>query len=181
MNNKKTDPNADSEENDLVQKIKKAKKNAEEREEKAETVEEAPQDELAQMTETAKRAMADLQNLKRRQEEEKSYWIRMANADLMKKILPIVDNLELAKKHMPEGAEGWYKGIEMSINQMQQALKDSGLTPLETVGQPFDPEKHEAIAQGPGNKDEVVEEFEKGYSLGDFIIRHAKVKVGDGN
>lgn len=177
--NPKKDPKSDSEENDLVEKIKKAKKNAKDRE-KAEIKEEAPVDELAQMTETAKRAMADLQNLKRRQEEEKSYWIRMANADLMKKILPIVDNLDLAKKHMPEGAEGWYKGIEMSINQMQQALQDSGLTPLETVGQPFNPDKHEAIAQGPGNKDEVVEEFEKGYKLGDFIIRHAKVKVGDG-
>jgi molecular chaperone GrpE len=178
--NKKKDHKSDNEENDLVEKIKKAKKNAEEREEKPESEEETPQDELAQMTETAKRAMADLQNLKRRQEEEKSYWIRMANADLIKKILPIVDNLDLAKKHMPEGAEGWYKGIEMSINQMQQALQDSGLTPLETVGQPFDPDQHEALAQGPGNKDEVVEEFEKGYKLGDFIIRHAKVKVGDG-
>lgn len=136
--------------------------------------------ELEQMTEMAKRAMADLQNLKRRQEEEKSYWIRMANADLMKKILPILDNLDLAKKHMPQGAEGWYKGIEMSINQMQQALQESGLTPLETVGQKFDPEKHEAIAQGPGKKDEIIEEFEKGYTLGDFIIRHAKVKVGNG-
>ncbi|NIA01793.1 MAG: nucleotide exchange factor GrpE [Nitrospirae bacterium] len=136
--------------------------------------------ELEQMTEMAKRAMADLQNLKRRQEEEKFHWIKMANADLIKKLLPILDNLDLAKKHMPKGAEGWYKGIEMSINQMQQAMQDSGLTPLETVGQPFDPDKHEAIAQGPGNKDVVIEEFEKGYTLGDFIIRHAKVKVGDG-
>ena len=130
-------------------------------------------EELEQMTEMAKRAMADLQNLKRRQEEEKIHWIKMANADLMKKLLPILDNLDLAKKHMPQGAEGWYKGIEMSINQMQQAMQDSGLIPLETVGQPFDPDKHEAIAQGPGNKDEVIEEFEKGYKRGDFIIRHA--------
>lgn len=137
-------------------------------------------EELEQMTEMAKRAMADLQNLKRRQEEEKIHWIKMANADLLKKLIPILDNLDLAKKHMPEGAEGWYKGIEMSINQMQQAMQDSGLTPLETVGQPFDPEKHEAIAQGPGEKNVIIEEFEKGYKLGDFIIRHAKVKVGDG-
>ena len=137
-------------------------------------------EELEQMTEMAKRAMADLQNLKRRQEEEKIHWIKMANADLIKKLLPILDNLDLAKKHMPEGAEGWYKGIEMSINQMQQTMQDSGLTPLETVGQTFDPEKHEAIAQGPGNKDVIIEEFEKGYKLGDYIIRHAKVKVGDG-
>jgi len=138
-------------------------------------------EELQRVTETAKRAMADLQNLKRRQEEEKIHWIRMANADLMKKILPILDNLDLAKKHMPEGAEGWYKGIEMSINQLQQTMLDAGLTPLETVGQPFDPEKHEAIAQGPGEKDIIIEEFEKGYKLGDYIIRHAKVKVGNGS
>lgn len=151
------------------------KKNAKKQDKKDEAKEE-----LEQMTEMAKRAMADLQNLKRRQEEEKIHWIKMANADLMKKLLPILDNLDLAKKHMPEDAEGWYKGIEMSINQMQQTMRDSGLTPLETVGQSFDPDKHEAIAQGPGNKDEIIEEFEKGYELGDFIIRHAKVKVGDG-
>lgn len=137
-------------------------------------------DELEHVTELAKRAMADLQNLKRRQEEEKIHWIKMANADLMKKILPILDNLDLAKKHMPEGAEGWYKGIEMSINQLQQTMLDAGLTPLETIGQPFDPDKHEAITQGPGEKDTIIEEFEKGYKLGDYIIRHAKVKVGDG-
>ncbi len=137
-------------------------------------------EELQRVTELAKRAMADLQNLKRRQEEEKIHWIRMANADLMKKLLPILDNLDLAKKHMPEGAEGWYKGIEMSINQLQQTMQDAGLTPFETVGQPFDPEKHEAITQGPGEKDTIIEEFEKGYILGDRIIRHAKVKVGDG-
>ncbi len=138
-------------------------------------------EELQRVTETAKRAIADLQNLKRRQEEEKIHWIKMANADLMKRILPILDNLDLAKKHMPEGAEGWYKGIEMSINQLQQTMLDAGLTPLETVGQPFDPEKHEAITQGPGEKDTITEEFEKGYKLGDYIIRHAKVKVGDGS
>ncbi|MFH1533944.1 MAG: nucleotide exchange factor GrpE [Nitrospirota bacterium] len=147
---------------------------------KAQLKSDKTKEELEQMTEMAKRAMADLQNLKRRQEEEKIHWIRMANADLMKKLLPILDNLDLAKKHMPQGAEGWYKGIEMSINQLQQTMQDAGLTPLETVGQPFDPEKHEALAQGPGNKDEVIEEFEKGYKLGDFIIRHAKVKVGNG-
>jgi len=147
---------------------------------KAQLKSDKTKEELEQMTEMAKRAMADLQNLKRRQEEEKIHWIRMANADLMKKLLPILDNLDLAKKHMPQGAEGWYKGIEMSINQLQQTMQDAGLTPLETVGQPFDPEKHEALAQGPGNKDEVIEEFEKGYKLGDYIIRHAKVKVGNG-
>ena len=136
--------------------------------------------ELQQMTELAKRTMADLQNLKRRQEEEKGQLITMANVDLIKEILPILDNLDRSKQHIPKDAEEWGKGIEMSINQLHQVLKEAGLTPIESLNQPFNPEFHEAVAQGPGEKDTVIEELEKGYMLGARIIRHTKVKVGNG-
>jgi molecular chaperone GrpE len=134
--------------------------------------------ELEKMTELAKRAMADLQNLKRRQEEEKSTWIKMANADLIKDLLPILDNLDRAKEHMPKEAEDWGKGIEMSINQLHQVMNNAGLKKIESTGKPFNPDLHEALMEGEGEKGMVIEEFEKGYILGDRVIRHAKVKVG---
>lgn len=136
---------------------------------------------LAEMTEMAKRAMADLQNLKRRVEEQRSETIIMANAHLLSELLPILDNLDRASEHVPKGAEEWFKGLKMSISQLHQVFTNTGLAPMETVGQPFNPDLHEAVAQGPGEKDTVVEEFEKGYKLGDRVIRHAKVKVGSGS
>ncbi len=137
-------------------------------------------EELNQMTEHAKRTMADLQNLRRRQEEERGQIIKMATADLIRDIIPILDNLERAKAHIPEDAEEWAKGIKMSIDQLHKVVLDAGLVPIEALDQPFDPALHEAIAQGPGPKDTVLEELEKGYMLGEQVIRHSKVKVGNG-
>ncbi len=141
--------------------------------------------ELEKMTELAKRTMADLQNLKRRQEEEKRAIIIMANADIMRSMLPILDNLERAFKHMPDSAKNdqtkeWIQGLEISAKQLAKALEDAGLKPIESLDKPFNPDLHEALAQGPGSKDTVIEELEKGYQLGDRGIRHAKVKVGNG-
>lgn len=177
---------------DLVKKLEEAKKAAEvsdskEKEaaaNKSNTEMDSLSEELTQMTELAKRTMADLQNIKRRQEEEKSIWIKMANAELIKALLPILDNLDRAITHLPQSSDSttqeWFKGVEMSINLLHQAMKDAGLEPLECLGQPFDPDSHEAMAQGPGENNIIIEEFEKGYRLGDKVIRHAKVKVGNG-
>ncbi len=139
------------------------------------------QTELTQMTEMAKRTMADLHNLKRRQEDERRLIITMANVDLIRSLLPIIDNLDRAKKHVPQGAETWFQGIEMCINQLHKVLEDAGVKPIEAVGKTFDPDFHEAIMQGPGQKDIIIEELEKGYIMGDRVDRHAKVKVATGN
>lgn len=142
--------------------------------------------ELEQMTEMAKRTMADLQNYKRRQEEERRIIITMANAQLILGLLPILDNLERAVKHapdpnaLPENTKEWFNGINISIGQFQKILEETGLKAIESAGQKFNPEFHEALTSGPGEKDIVVEELEKGYILGDKVIRHAKVKVGNG-
>lgn len=172
---------------DLKQKLKKAAEEAFLRDKKEKMKHENSEEnseikkvkkELEEMTEMAKRTMADLQNMRRRQEEERKIRITMANADLIIKILPVLDNLERAKEHVPKGAEEWFKGIEMSINKLHQTLREYGLKPMETVGQKFNPDLHEAITEGPGEKDTVIEELEKGYILGERVIRHAKVKVG---
>jgi len=138
------------------------------------------QAELTSMTELAKHTMADFQNFKRRQEEERRVIITMANADLIRDLIPITDNLDRAKQHVPQGAEEWFKGIEMCATQLHKVLNESGMKPIESLNQPFNPDLHEALAEGPGPKDTVVEELEKGYMLGDRVIRHAKVKVGSG-
>ncbi|MBD3360575.1 nucleotide exchange factor GrpE [Candidatus Peregrinibacteria bacterium] len=156
------------------------KKAQKKKKEKTPTEYEKTKKELEQMTELAKRTMADLENLKRRHEEERKQIFMMANAELIKELLPIIDNLNLAKKHIPENAEEWYKGIEMSIDQMNKIFQEFGLAEIVSKEKPFNPDLHEAVAQGPGEKDMVIEEIEKGYMLGNRVIRHAKVKVGNG-
>lgn len=141
--------------------------------------------ELIQMTEMAKRTMADLHNLKRRQEDERRLIITMANVNLIRALLPVLDNLERAIIHTPETIKNdqntqWLQGIEICAKQLRKALTDAGLKPMETVGQPFNPDFHEALAQSPGSKDTIIEELEKGYLLGERVIRHAKVRVGNG-
>ncbi|MBT7736652.1 nucleotide exchange factor GrpE [Candidatus Peregrinibacteria bacterium] len=173
---------------DLKKKLADAMKSAQAKEQKeSEKVEseengevETLKKELEQTTELAKRTMADLQNLKRRQEEERSQVIIMANAELIKACLPVLDNLKRAKEHVPEGGEEWFKGIEMSITQLEQSFANAGLTKIEALGQPFNPDLHEALIQGPGEKDIVIEDLECGYMIGERVLRHTKVKVGNG-
>lgn len=181
----------------LQQKIEEAKKSAAKQEEPSSTSTGSSgdpqaaqitelQSQLQSMTEMAKRTMADLQNLKRRQADERHQTIILANIDLIRDLIPIVDNLDRAKQHLPETISKdeknaqWFKGIEICANQLHKLLEDSGVKPIESIGQPFNPDLHEALAQGPGPKDTVIEELEKGYMLGDRVIRHAKVKVGNG-
>ncbi len=136
--------------------------------------------ELEEMTELAKRTMADMQNLKRRQDEERKVITKMANMDLILTLLPVIDNMDRALEHAPKEADKWVEGMEMNIKQLKKIFLESGVEEIEALNQPFNPELHEALAQGPGEKEKVVEVFEKGYKMGNRVIRHAKVKVGDG-
>jgi molecular chaperone GrpE len=136
---------------------------------------------LAEVTESGKRIMADMTNLKRRTEDEKLKTIIYANANLLRLILPALDNLKRAITHSPDASSEWVKGIEMAIRQLEKALADSGLKKIEADAQEFDPEKHEAIMEGSGELNKVIEVLEDGYMLGDYIIRHAKVKIGNGS
>lgn len=166
-------PQDDSTQDDLQKKLEDAKKEAEEKD-RTDSELEKVKEELEQMTEMAKRTMADMQNYRRRQEEERKAWMFMSNASLIKDLLPILDNLERAKEHISD------PGLEMCINQLKNLLQNNGVKQIESLGKPFNPDHHEAIAEGPGEKSIITEEFEKGYMLGDRIIRHAKVKVGNG-
>lgn len=128
------------------------------------------------------RAVADLQNFKRRGEEERAAFVKFANAELLKSILPILDNLDRSISHLPEDLKEneWAKGIGQIHIDLLKTFEKLNITKIKTVGEKLDPNKHEALMAGPGEKDVITEEFEPGYSIGDETLKPAKVKVGDG-
>jgi molecular chaperone GrpE len=119
-----------------------------------------------------KRALADYQNLEKRVLDEKSTWIKIANKDLLLKLLPGLDSLILAEKHTQD------EGVKISIKHFLQTLEQIGVKKIETVGLSFNPEFMEAIATVEGEEGRVIEEVRTGYTLFDIILRPAQVVVG---
>ncbi len=137
------------------------------------------QEELLAMTDLAKqfegqlkRYAADYQNLQRRTLEEKGEWLKTANKDLVLKILPVLDTLFLAQKHVQD------KGLALAIDQFTQLLEQEGLKRIETVDKNFDPVTMETVSTKEGEKGKVLEELRAGYIMYDKVIRSAQVIVG---
>lgn len=158
--------------------------------------EKAPPDEdgeeaLAAKTEEVKalqdkylRLAAEFENFKRLSQRDQREYIRFANESLLKELLPIVDNLERAIKSAKEtpGSDGLIQGVELILKQLLETLQKFGVRPVKSVGEVFDPSRHQAVAHvqskgAPGNI--VVEEYQKGYLLHDRILRAAMVAVAD--
>jgi molecular chaperone GrpE len=139
---------------------------------------------LAEMTELGRRAVADMENMKRRTEEDRSRMALFANIELIKALLPVLDNFKRAQAHTPENlpneANEWMQGITQTFSQLKQALEQSGVKEITAENQQFDPNLHEAIVQDKGPKNQILEVIETGYTIGDQVIRPAKVKVGMG-
>lgn len=137
---------------------------------------------LAQMTEAAKRALADLQNYKKRVEEEKKSLREFAAVGLILELLPIVDNFARATASLPPEltAHPWSAGLLSVEKQLGDLLAKQGLKTVEGLGSALDPLKHEAVLQSPGPKDIVLAILENGYLIGDKVLKPAKVKVGNG-
>ena len=127
------------------------------------------------------RAQAELENYKKRVEREKSSLVKYGNEELLKAILPVIDNLERALDHPPgENPDGFVEGITITLNQLLQVLEKFGLTPVASVGEPFDPSKHEAMMRVESADHEpntVVSELQRGYFLNDRLLRPAMVSV----
>jgi len=141
---------------------------------------EETQTKLKEMTVITQHALADLQNSRRRAEEERASYIAYANADLINELLPVLENTNKALAHEPKDQE-WIKGAVTTMVQFQNTLSKRGLTPIEAKDKPFDPKIHEALMVGPGPKDQITDEFEKGYMLGDKVLKRSRVKVGNGS
>ncbi len=139
-------------------------------------------EQLAAMTETAKRAMADLINYRKRAEEEKTSLAAFVNTAILLEIIMILDNFEraLAAMAADEIPEDHKKGIQSIAGHLTSLLEKYGVKSFDSVSKKFDPAFHEAIAQIPGEKDIILEEIEKGYMTGDKVLRPTKVKVGNG-
>lgn len=137
---------------------------------------------ITELTIISQRALADLQNYKRRVEEERTQFVKFANAALILEILSIIDNFNRAFDHIPQDLEKneWVQGVINIEKQLSETLKKQGIKEIEAIDQPFDPNLHEAILHGSGKKDLIVEELEKGYLLNDKVLRPSKVKVGNG-
>lgn len=162
------------------EEIEKLKKELEETNKKLAETEEK----LSQVIELGRRAVADMENMKRRAEEDRSRMALFANIDLIKQILPALDNFNRAIHHLPkdlnESQQEWVKGVSKTFDQIKEALTKTGVIEIGEIGEPFNPEVHEAVLQGPGPKDQIIEVLDKGYKLGQYTIRAAKVKVGQG-
>ncbi|MCX6726179.1 MAG: nucleotide exchange factor GrpE [Candidatus Shapirobacteria bacterium] len=119
-----------------------------------------------------KRALADYANLEKRIDNEKQYFVKFCNAQLLEKLLLIVDDLERCEKHLQD------QGLSLTLNKLKEVLKNEGLEEIKAQGEEFDPQTMEAIeiVEGPENK--IIEVVNKGYHLGDRVLRIAKVKVG---
>lgn len=126
-----------------------------------------------------KRAVADYRNLELRISQGKSEFFAWATSELILKILPIVDNLEKAVGGVSEAekSSGWFKGVELSVKQLQEILKSEGVEEIETDGQ-FDPSLHEAVDTKDGEDNMILEVVRKGYKLQGKVLRPAHVVVG---
>jgi molecular chaperone GrpE len=126
------------------------------------------------------RAAADFQNYKRRAEEERQKNAMFANVALIMNILPIFDDLDHALAAIDANTEGyaWLDGFRQIQRKFQGALDASGVKEIPAEGAAFDPNLHEAIAEGEGKPGEIVKVIRKGYTMGDRVIRPAMVIVG---
>lgn len=129
-----------------------------------------------------KRTQADLENLKKRFEQEKTDIITYGNTSLLKKMLPIIDDMDRAFSSVPEDIAGnpWVKGIELVRQNIDNMLKSEHIQVIETVGKQFDPKFHDAFCQENGPEGIIVTEIEKGYTYKGEVLRAAKVTVGNG-
>ncbi len=132
------------------------------------------------------RLAAEFENYKKRRAREFEILVQSASEDVIRDLLPILDGVGRALAHSENGdaeSEGFQEGIKMIMEQFPRVLYNRNLKEIETVGKPFDPTVHEALMQMPSEIYDagiVSDEIEKGYSLGDKVLRPAKVVVSQG-
>jgi molecular chaperone GrpE len=142
------------------------------------------QAELAELKDKYLRLYSDFENFRRRTAKEKIDLIKSASEDVVKALLPVLDDVERAQATFASAEDGKVQkeGIELIFNKFQQTLTARGLKPMDAKGAAFDADLHESVAQFPAPSDEqkgkVIDVVEKGYTLNDKVIRFAKVVVG---
>lgn len=128
------------------------------------------------------RTMAEFDNFRKRSDKEKTQMFEIGARDIIEKVLPVIDNFERGLGAITEEEkEGAFaQGIEKIYKQLLTSLTDAGLKPIEAVGNPFDPNFHNAVMHAEDSElgeNLVAEEFQKGYLYKDTVVRHSMVKV----
>jgi molecular chaperone GrpE len=140
--------------------------------------------ELAEWKDKYLRLFSDFENFRKRQAKERLELIGTASENLMVALLPIIDDFERAMKAFEntDNLEALKEGVQLVFHKLQKTLEQKGLKPMQSIGEPFNPELQEAITQIPvedeSMKGKVIDEVEKGYSLNEKTIRFAKVVIG---
>jgi molecular chaperone GrpE len=141
----------------------------------------ALEQQVAELTEALQRERADIINVRRRHDEQIGGLKSIIKASVVRDLLPVIDNLERALKHVPKELENndYVKGVQGVVKQFEKTLAELGVERIKTVDEPFDPRYHEAVSmeEGDGDTEVVSEELQAGYKLGDEVIRHAMVRV----
>ncbi len=136
---------------------------------------------IQDLTESLKRERADAINSRRRHEQDIAELRNRVKANVISELLPALDNLERALKHVPADLtdNDYVKGVQSVVKQFESTLAEMGIQRIKTVGEQFDPNLHEAVSmeEGEGNKEIISEELQSGYKIGDSVIRHAMVRV----
>jgi molecular chaperone GrpE len=136
----------------------------------------------ADMLDQLQRARAEFANFRRRQEQEHELLRQRAGERIIRKLLPVADDFDRALRSVPDeiAAHPWVEGIRLVERKLWQVLESEGVSVMESVGQPFDPSRHEAVMvdENAGAADTVVDEFQRGYFVHDSVLRPAMVKVG---
>ena len=128
------------------------------------------------------RALADLENFKKKTEQDRRELSVFANVMLVKSVLPVLDDMERAFDSLDADTAGldWVEGLNLVYRKLLSTLESQGLSVIPTVGERFDPTMHEAVMQAEGEEGVVVGELQKGYRFHDRVVRPAMVQVGGG-
>ena len=129
------------------------------------------------------RARAEFDNFRKRTARENERIRKTAAEGIIRALVPVMDNLGLALEHADGASSGVAQGVAMVLTQMNEALRQNGLSPIVAAGERFDPNIHEAVAQMNSDSvqaDYVVHEFQRGYRLGDLVLRPSRVAVSTG-
>lgn len=136
------------------------------------TKDETENQQVVELENKYKRALADYQNLEKRVREDRVGLIKMANRELLLRLLPVLDTLLLATEHSED------QSLKVSVQQFMDALKEEGVVRVETVGKEFDPTVMEAVGTEEGKDGIVIKEARSGYMMNDSLLRPAQVIVG---
>ena len=172
-------------ENDVEKKVNKTEKDEskknESKEEKNKSKEVVPKQDYDELDDRYKRILAEFENFKKRSAKEREGLYNSILSDVIEVILPVVDNLENAAK-VETKDESYKQGVELVLKQFKDVLTSKGIEEIKAIGETFDPSLHEAVSSvqddTKGEK-EIVQEYRKGYKIGNRVIRHSMVVVAN--